>query len=57
MPAHALPPGPEARARRSELRRAARRRELRRLPRNFLFALGAVLLLIAVRALLHAVGL
>lgn len=52
MPAHALPPGPEARAR----RRAARRRELRRFPRNLVFGLAVVLLAVVFRALLHVLG-
>ena len=57
MPAHAMPPGPEARARRRELRRAARRRELRRIPRNVLVGIGVGLLMVGVRTLLHTVGL
>ena len=48
MPAHAMPPGPEARA---------RRRELRRVPRNVLVGIGVGLLMVGVRTLLHTVGL
>jgi hypothetical protein len=51
MPSHALPPGPEARAR----RQAARRRKLRRFPRNVLIGMGVILLVLAVRTLLHLV--
>ena len=51
MPSHALPPGPDARAR----RQAARRRALRRFPRNVLIAMGVILLVLAVRTLLHLV--
>jgi len=57
MPAHAMPPGPEARARRRELRRAIRRRELRRIPRNVLVGIGVGRLMVGVRTLLHTVGL
>ena len=53
MPSHELPPGPEARAR----RQAARRRELRRFPRRVLIGRGVILLLVAVRTMLHALGL
>jgi len=53
MSSHELPPGPEARAR----RRARRRRELRRFPRYFVSAVVLVLLTVAARALLHAIGL
>jgi uncharacterized membrane protein YdbT with pleckstrin-like domain len=49
MPAHALPAGPEARAQ----RRAARHRRFRR---QFIPGLIMVLLVTAIRALLHTIG-